>query len=110
MTRSLVRLPERSLAIALLLRGATVWFLVRLTVGVPWALGSQLPGRSVLKLTIPASILLVLLVGALGLLEARRRNEHRFLANLGVSPFMIVVLSMTPALLAEACLGIAGAP
>jgi hypothetical protein len=43
----------------------------------------------------------VLLVGFLGLLETRRRNEHLLLANFGVPEAAMAGLALLPALLAE---------
>jgi hypothetical protein len=54
-----------------------------------------------LPLTPRATGLVVLLVGFLGLLEARRRNEHVLLANFGVPPSGLAGLSLLPALIAE---------
>ena len=101
----LVRFPERSLTIALLRRGAILWLLARLMV---LSLSGALSGRVAVGLLPPSALALALGVGALGLLDARRRNEHRFLANLGVSPIVIAVLSTVPALLGELALGISG--
>ena len=107
MTPFSLHLPERSLAIDLLRRGAVIWLIVHLTVGVFVKLSSGMPRRDLLNLGVETSIALVLLAGGLGLLEARRRNEHRFLENLGVSQVVIVLLSMIPAVAAELALGIA---
>lgn len=99
------RLPERGMTIALLRRGALLWLLARMLVV---ASGAALSGHVSLGIFAPTALALSLAVGAMGLLDARRRNEHRFLANLGVSPLTIVLLSIIPALVAELALRIAG--
>lgn len=101
----MARIPERSLTIALLRRGAILWLLARMMVGSTSALVS---GHASVGLLPTTSLALALGVGALGLLDARRRNEHRFFANLGVSQIVIILLSTIPALICEVALGIAG--
>jgi hypothetical protein len=96
-------LPERSMTTALLRRGALLWFFARLAL---LAVGAMRPDRGTWRLGTSAAFMLIIAVGALGYLEARRRNEHRFLANLGVSPTMIIVLSLLPAFAAEIVLGL----
>lgn len=54
-----------------------------------------------IPLTVPTTGLVVLLVGFLGLLEARRRNEHVLLANFGVPRASLAVLCVLPAITAE---------
>ena len=83
--------------LVLLRRGAILWLLVRIAV-------TFLAGANLLP---PVAFTVAMIVGALGLLDARLRNEHRFLANLGVSQVVIVLLSMIPALIAELVIGIA---
>ncbi|HEY3935755.1 MAG TPA: hypothetical protein VGL65_14170 [Gemmatimonadales bacterium] len=100
-----VRLPERSFAMGLLLRGAMLWLLARLLVVSTSAAVSGRISGSLLPTT---ALAFALGVGALGLLDARRRNEYRFLANLGVSQIVILMLATIPALLGELALGIAG--
>jgi lipopolysaccharide export LptBFGC system permease protein LptF len=48
-----------------------------------------------------AALTVVLVVAALGLVDAHRRNEDLFLANLGVSRSRIVVTAAIPALVLE---------
>jgi hypothetical protein len=100
------RLPERTLAVALLMRASFLWLVLRAVVSAAAAI---IPGprtRNPWVLTIPTTIVLIGMVGALSLLDARRRNEDRFLANLGVSATMIVLLSMLPPLFAEILVGL----
>ncbi len=99
----MARFPERSLTIALLRRGTFVWLLVRAVVMSMSAVGSRGVSVGLLPTT---AVALALVAGALGFLDARRRNEDRFLANLGVSPIVIYVLSTIPALLGELVLGL----
>ena len=53
----------------------------------------------------PARLEFARLFADLTALEAKRRNEDRFLANLGVSPVTITILSMIPASIAEIAIG-----
>lgn len=93
------RLPARRLAMALLRRGLVLWLLVRamlVVVGLGGGGTTAIAGLSPL-----ATIALIVTVGALGVLESRRLNEHRFFANLGVSPLTTGLLGVLPALLSE---------
>ena len=93
--------PVRTFVIALLRRGAILWLLVRL-------MFFAVSGRSSVSLLPTTALALALVVGAFGLLDARRRNEHRFLANLGVSQIVIAMLSTIPALVGELAVNAAG--
>jgi hypothetical protein len=84
---------------ALLRRALFLWIGVRLLVAL--AGGGGASDRGLLSLTPGATGLVVLLVGFLGLLEARRRNEHVLLANFGIPEVGLAGLSAFPALLAE---------
>jgi hypothetical protein len=98
------RFPARRLTFALVRRGLLFWILARamlLVVGIATS-GAATAHR----LTPHAAIALVLIVGTLGLLESRRLNEHRFFANLGVSPVATGLLVMLPALIAEIALAL----
>jgi membrane protein YdbS with pleckstrin-like domain len=106
MTSLTSRLPERTLAVALLARATFLWLVLRAVIAT---FGVVTSTRNPWVLTIPMALVLIGMVGGLSLLDARRRNEHRFLANLGVSQAMMVVLSMTPALVAEMLVGLFGA-
>jgi hypothetical protein len=100
------RLPERTLAVALLARATFLWLVLRAVIATFGVVTGTL---SPWVLTVPTAIVLIGMVGGLSLLDARRRNEHRFLANLGVSEITIALLSMTPAFAAEVAIGILGA-
>lgn len=105
-SRLLTRLPERSLAISLALRGAGLWLALRIVfMFVSGGIAGPRPGA--LALSIPAAFWLVGLTGALALADTRRRNQDRFLANLGVSEAVIVVVSMLPAAVPETLIGLA---
>lgn len=105
MSLVLVRLPERSLTVSLLRRGFSVWLVARLMV---MALAGVLRDRYWWQLSSGTAFALVATVGALCWLESRRQNEHRFFANLGISPLTTVVLGTAPALAAELVLALAG--
>ncbi|HEX2188287.1 MAG TPA: hypothetical protein VHG51_05280 [Longimicrobiaceae bacterium] len=89
-------LPVRPFTRVLLLRALLLWVGVRLVV-----LAGGLPSAAGLAPTPRAALLVVAVVGVLGLLEARRRNEVVFLANLGVGRASIAAFSALPALALE---------
>lgn len=98
------RFPARRLTIALVRRGLLFWVLARtmlLVVGIATSGAATAHHLSPLTATT-----LVLIVGTLGVLESRRLNEHRFFANLGVSPVATGLLVMLPALIAEIALAL----
>jgi hypothetical protein len=94
-----MRLPDRRFTVALLRRALYLWIGVRLLVVLGGGGGAAEHG--LLPLTPQTTTLVVLLVGFLGLLEARRRNEHVLLANFGVPQAGIAGLSVVPAIVAE---------
>jgi hypothetical protein len=94
-----MRLPDRRFTMALLRRALYFWIGVRLLVAL--AGGGGAADRGLLPLTPRATGLIVLLAGFLGLLEARRRNEHLLLANFGVPQTVLGGLSVLPAMIAE---------
>jgi hypothetical protein len=99
------RFPSRRLTFALVRRGLLFWVLARvmlLVVGIATSGAGTAHRLSPLSATT-----LVLIVGTLGVLESRRLNEHRFFANLGVSPVAVGLLVMLPALIAEIAIGVA---
>lgn len=94
--------PERRLTLLLFSRGALFWVLVRSgMLALEFAARGELPPSLFPALTTSAALGVVLAVGGLGMLESRRVNEHRFLANLGVSPAVVALLVMLPALCGE---------
>jgi hypothetical protein len=93
-----MRLPDRIFTLALLRRALYLWVGVRLLTGLA---GSGISRSGLLPLPPRATVLLVLIVGLLGILEMRRRNEHLLLANFGVSQALLAVLCLLPPLIAE---------
>jgi len=95
-------LPERRLALGIVWRGCLLWVLGRGTLLAIEFAGSGTPPPTLFPRLTPAAALgVVLVVGGLGMLESRRVNEHRFLANLGVSPAVVAMLVMLPAVCGE---------
>lgn len=88
----LIRLPVQPFARALLLRAVVIWCGAR----VMLAIGGMPVGAPLLNLR--TSVIAVAVVGALGLIDVRRRDEDVFLADLGVGYPVIVALSALPAL------------
>jgi hypothetical protein len=100
-------LPERRLALRILARGASLWVLARGAILAVEFSGRMEPPETLFPaLTPSAALMLVLTVGALGALESRRLNEHRFFANLGISPTVVALLVMLPAICGETLSGI----
>jgi len=100
-----MRLPDRRFTAALLRRALYLWIGVRLLVAL--AGGGGVSDRGLRPLTSRATGLVVLLVGFLSLLEARRRNEHLLLANLGVPETSLAGLSLLSAILGETAVWLA---
>ena len=100
--------PERLFARTLMIRGAWLWLGCSLMVAgggaASAAMGGPKPhfGGGISVIAVPVS------VAALGLLEAKWRNEDRFLMNMGVAPAMIAVLSFAPAMALEILLLVSG--
>ena len=92
---------DRLFAAAFLRRAAFLWVGVRLLFAVLVALNVDQLGPPSPVLSFRGALLVILLVAILGLLEARRRNEHVFLANLGVPQLVVAALSAVPALAGE---------
>ena len=93
----------RPFATAVLYRSVLAWLGVRAFVAVVIVFvgGLIVPPPHPVLLTPGAALTVVLIVAALGLLDAHRRNEDLFLANLGVSRSQIVVTAAIPALVFE---------
>lgn len=95
-------LPDRWLGFGLIRRGLMFWILGRVTMLVLGiALTGILPATPVAHLRPAAALGLIAGVAGLGVLETRRVHEHRFLANLGVSQPIIVLMLTLPAVAAE---------
>jgi hypothetical protein len=94
-----MRIPDRLFALALVRRALFLWIGVRLLVALAGGGGAATSG--LIPLTARMTALVVLLVGFLNFLEARRRNEDVLLANLGVAQASVAALSVLPAIMAE---------
>ena len=103
-----MHLPDRRFAAGLLRRALYLWLGARLLLAL--AGGGGVGNRGLVPLPPRGTGLFVLLVGFLGLLEARRRNEHLLLANFGVSETAMAGLALLPALLAEFTVWLVGRP
>jgi hypothetical protein len=99
--------PDPLVTRALLRRGAFLWVGTRVLFGFASLLTAGVFGSPSIGVAPHTAIGLACLVGVLGLLEARRRNEHLFLANLGVSQWPIWLISVLPALLGECLIALA---
>ena len=102
------RFPERSLAWSQLRRGVGIWFVLRLLIGSVAEILPDQTHNGPFTISGGAAFGLIALVGVLGLLEARRLNEHRFSANLGIPIAFTVLWSVVPAMLLESLLPIIG--
>jgi len=103
-----MRLPDRRFTAGLLRRGFYLWVGARLLVAL--AGGGGVESRALVPLAPRATVLLVFLTGFLGLLEARRRNEHLLLANFGVPEAGLAGLGVVPALVAETVVWLVARP
>jgi hypothetical protein len=62
------------------------------------------PARAALALHLPTTIGLIALIGLLADIDARRRDEYVFLANLGIRRATVPLLSAAVAAIAESVL------
>jgi hypothetical protein len=92
-----IGLPGAALR-ALLLRAIVLWILVRLLVGVAAAIVAE-DGQS---LNSPLGIIMI--CGAIGLVDIRRRHERALWANLGISLVAIGIVFASIATIAEGAL------
>lgn len=98
-----MRFPDRLFTLSLLRRGLLIWAGARLLLAFG---GGGVAGTRAAPLGVRGTLLLVAIVGFLGLLEARRRNEHLLLANFGISQSVVGTLCAAPAGLAELLVGL----
>ena len=85
---------------AYLSRGARFWLATRaLITGV-----FLLAGTDPFQLSTAVVVELILLSVVLAFLDTYRHRERAFIANLGIRPFVVVVLFATPALVGEVAL------
>lgn len=82
---------------AYLLRGASLWLGGRVLVSALLLLAGVDP----FALTVSASLQIVGIIVALGLIDTLRRHERALLGNLGVSFATLALVIGTPALLGE---------
>ena len=95
------------MALRLLRRGAVAWLLVRTMlffIGLFTRPGEQ-PVNALFVLDPRTMIGLFAVIGGAAMIDTRRRNEHVFLANLGVSQVTTACYLLAPTLLAELVLG-----
>ena len=85
----------------ILWRSLTIWAAARAALALLGWLMSDGADPITLAVTRGASAWIVLVVGALGLLEIRRRNEHLLLANLAIPQATLAALAAAPALIGE---------
>lgn len=103
--------PATRLALTIVWRGLILWLLVRAAArAVRFAAYMQWPDSVFLNLTPSAALAVVMVVSGLGVVESRRLNEHRFHANLGVSPLVTLLLVVLPAVCGEILLGVTVPP
>src|SRR5206468_7170538 len=65
------------------LRAALLWFALHFFL-------LMIAGFSSLRISIGSVLILAIIAGTLGFIDARRRNELLFLQNLGTAPSMVV--------------------
>jgi hypothetical protein len=98
-------LPDRVFARAILVRAAVVWVLAHVIgVAAPW-LARGMAERFEPGVTHGSALWIVLVVVTICLLDARRRGERLFLANLGVPERGIALLAALPAIAGELLVG-----
>ena len=103
-------LPPGEFIRAILLRALVVWFGMKLVVTAGAAAVRQ-PGETeswlqLLQLTPSAVLLLTGLVAWLVIIDAGRRNELLFLANLGVARYVVGSLAAVPSITFEIVIGL----
>lgn len=86
-------------------RAMLLWLIVRVAAGI----FSALAGGDPVSVTIKASIIVIAVSGFLATLDARKHNEDLFLANLGTSNIVFVLLCWVPPLIGESMVAIATA-
>jgi hypothetical protein len=99
-------LPNPEFARRLLIDGAVMWALLRCVHYVVGALAADQFGAPTLSIGLPASFTLVIMSGALTLLDVLRRREGILLANLGVPLRAVLVTGAVPALIGETIVAI----
>jgi len=82
--------------------------LLRVGVLVVGLLVGLAPLRDLIFFTAPAGGFVALLAAWLTMFDARRRGESLFLADLGVSPGVLVMVALGPPVVGEAVVGLLG--
>ena len=99
-------LPDRLFALPIFSRGFLIWACSRSTlVLVGWLMGGGDEPLTI-EVTRNAAAWLIALIGALGVIEIRRRNEHLLLANFGFGQPVLAAIAAAPALVAEITLAL----
>ena len=99
--RPLIRLPNPEFARRFLIDGAVIWAVLRCALFAVVIVAPDRFGPPTLALGLPASLTLVTLCGALGLLDVLRRRESILLANLGIPLRAVFLTGAVPALIGE---------
>ncbi|MCH7490549.1 MAG: hypothetical protein IID05_07625 [Gemmatimonadetes bacterium] len=103
-------LPPGEFIRAILFRGLVIWFGMKLVVTAGAAAlrqsGETESWLRVLQLTPSAVLLLTGFVTWLVIIDAGRRNELLFLANLGVARYVIGSLAAVPSITCEIIIGL----
>jgi hypothetical protein len=92
--------PNRTFAWLTVIRAYVVWLALRVAMLAAGGLGVNLY----------SSVLAIAVTVALVTLEGRRRNEHLFLANLGVPLPALLILAGLPPTVMELAIGVAALP
>ncbi len=93
--------PDRTFTWLTVFRAFVVWLALRIV---------SLAAGVGLVVDLYASVLIIVVTVALVTLDGRRRNEHLFLANLGVSLTALLILAGLPPAVMELAIGIAALP
>ena len=96
-------LPARRI---LILRGLVLYVLLRCIVGVVIASQQAQFGATTLSMAPVTSAAFAALVGALVLLDTRRRHDDLLLANLGVGPVELALAAALPAICGEVLIAV----
>jgi len=99
-------LPAPFFARGFVARGAFFWVVLRLVVfsatrGLGAAAGAAVPVREALHLTPQGLVAMVAVVYWMVVIDARRRNNLLFLANMGVGRAVIGVIALAPVVAAD---------
>ena len=100
--------PPPPFRAALLRRAAGLWLLLRVGVVVIGLLTGLAPLHDLIVFTAPAAGFMALLAAWLTMFDARRRGEALFLADLGVSPGVLVLVALAPPVGGEALVRLLG--